>query len=339
VAREVHVTGTEMFEYAQLDPDRWKILDGCRAYCSERGFGVIESHDGDTEFTIVFGDPERHWWRLWRRDEIKVGRDAFADGRVSAVVLPDLPMDFTRNSRFGSPYGREACLVLAPKPDCHADNEHLSRSLAIQAVCREHGITDLVHFTRARHINSILEYGLLSRTAVTQLPSGQMPTVNDLQRIDGQCGSISVSVSFPNYKMFYKYRMLNSNIKWVVLTLSAKILWELDCAFCPRNAATYEMTHITLAERKSCDSFVRMFGNVGDKPRQQLCVLPSYTTDPQAEVLVMETIPPSMIKSVCFSCQQNLDAWCNKYGGVPRNYVFQVKPYLFAPRVDYDHWR
>lgn len=340
--QEVHVTGKEMFEYARLDPDRWKILDGCRAYCFGKGFGVIESQEATTDFTIVFGDTERHWWRLWKRDQISVGRDAFADGRVSTVALPELPGNFVRFSPFesfssaesGSVFGGEhvprtsgvpgtflpdtdtatcnctrpqSSLVAVPKSNCHTDLAHLPRSLAIQAVCREHEVIKLMHFTRACHISSILEHGLLSRTAVTELPPGQRPIVNDVQRIDGQCGSISVSLSYPNYKMFYKYRMLNSNIMWVVLTLSTQILWELDCAFCYRNASTHEMSHIPLAERKTYESLVQMFGDVGDKSRRQLCLLPSYTTDPQAEVLVLEAIPSSMIESVCFSCQQNLD--------------------------------
>jgi len=75
---------------------------------------------------------------------------------------------------------------------------------AIRAYCAARRIDTLIHFTRLENLAGILADGILPRSA----PGGQARRVifNDGVRIDGHKDAVCLSVSFPNYKMFYKYR-------------------------------------------------------------------------------------------------------------------------------------
>ncbi len=83
--------------------------------------------------------------------------------------------------------------------------ERLVNRQKIKAFCNKRGITTVIHFTRVENLANILAYGLLSRS---ELDSRDIEYVfNDWQRIDRYPNAISTSISFPNYKMFYRYRV------------------------------------------------------------------------------------------------------------------------------------
>ncbi len=86
---------------------------------------------------------------------------------------------------------------------------------AIQAHARRIRVPYLVHFTRVANLPSILQHGLypVSRTAEV----GVAPVVNDELRLDGHRNATSLSIAFPNYRMFWKYRQENVGVDWVVL--------------------------------------------------------------------------------------------------------------------------
>ena len=66
------------------------------------------------------------------------------------------------------------------------------------------GIPHLVHFTRCENLSSILQNGLHS--VISCRKNGIHAAQNDRIRLDGRPEGISVSVTLPNYRMFYKYR-------------------------------------------------------------------------------------------------------------------------------------
>ena len=117
-----------------------------------------------------------------------------------------------------------------------------SRATQIQHFCMEHKITTLVHFTRIENLNSILQDGLLGRSILHE--RGQQFLLNDDYRADRCPEANCLSISFPNYQLFFRFRRERkkseevNDSQWVVLQLDAKILSELDCAFCQRNAAS-----------------------------------------------------------------------------------------------------
>ncbi|KZK86988.1 hypothetical protein PsAD13_00255 [Pseudovibrio sp. Ad13] len=169
-------------------------------------------------------------------------------------------------------------------------------AIQIQQIVAERNIRRLVHFTPAQNLHSISQNGILSVEAAA---SANIPiTQNDNERFDGHPNAISLSVSLPNYKMFYKCRVRDRLVDWAVVTLDVRLLWELDCSFYPTNAANAAMSCIHPSSLKCADSFAALFEDNDLRKNQTL--FKKDTTDVQAEVLVFETISPDYITGMYF---------------------------------------
>ncbi|WP_065202804.1 DarT ssDNA thymidine ADP-ribosyltransferase family protein [Chromobacterium subtsugae] len=154
----------------------------------------------------------------------------------------------------------------------------------------------LIHFTRVTNLESILTNGLLSINQAELLEIN--PAINDELRLDGHLDATSVSISFPNSSMFFKYRQNNPDVGWVVLGIKRSVLWTKDCAFCKHNAATAQIAQQDINHLKTPEAFGGMFDKIGEERDQRL--KPYDPTDVQAEVLVFETIEPELIFGVGF---------------------------------------
>ena len=190
------------------------------------------------------------------------------------------------------------------------NTEFLNRQSRIQQICQRRGITTLVHFTRIENLRNILHEGLLDHQSLLKRP-GQQFVPNDRKRRDGHKEAICLSISFPNYQLFSKFSWSDNESQpgysgWIVLLLDAKVLWELDCAFCQENAASNAVRYISLEERKKPNALKGLFvdvcrdtkGNIYQ--RQSLQIPDDYPTHPQAEVLVFEQIQSDYIKEIHF---------------------------------------
>ena len=120
--------------------------------------------------------------------------------------------------------------------------------------------------------------------------------------------------------MFYRYSSNNRN-EWVILLLKPSILWELDCAFCQENAASNNVTRISLESRKQSSSLRMMFANYGHISRENLTIQTNYPSHPQSEVLVFNQILPQYISQVHFlnllAAQQWLQNHSHNYNNRP----------------------
>lgn len=169
----------------------------------------------------------------------------------------------------------------------------------IQAYSQERAIPYLVHFTRLTNLASILQHGLCPVSDHGTLRT--RPVINDELRLDGHLDGTSLSIGFPNYQMFYKYRQV-PNSEWVVLGIDSSVLWTKDCGFCQRNAATNEIAQQPLDNLRTLAAFQGMFDEIeGLNTRQQQRLKSSDPTDPQAEVLVFDKIEPELILGVAFN--------------------------------------
>ena len=74
------------------------------------------------------------------------------------------------------------------------------RTDRIREIIENRRITSLLHFTRLSHLNSILECGIVPRDELRK--RGQPFEPNDERRWDGATDASSLSISWPNYKMF-----------------------------------------------------------------------------------------------------------------------------------------
>lgn len=141
------------------------------------------------------------------------------------------------------------------------------------------------------YLPDILSAGLYSRTLLRKEKSGRY-LFTDKFRLDKKPSRISLSVSYPNWQMFYNKRKNNNAEGWVLLILNPKILWELDCWFMPKNAASGGL--YKGIGSSSFDKFSEMFEGA-NRPTSY----PSnWTTDVQAEVMVKDKIPPEYITSI-----------------------------------------
>ncbi len=165
--------------------------------------------------------------------------------------------------------------------------------IKIMAIDRK--IERLVHFTRLENAALILKLGLLPSYHLKGLGITFIP--NDHLRLDGCQDANCLSISFPNYKFFYK-RHGNGTNSWVVLELDPSILWKKDCAFCTSNAASSEMINTPKEELKGALAFAELFKDWRTADRNRLGIPDNYPTNPQAEVLVFEPIPPKYITRI-----------------------------------------
>lgn len=214
----------------------------------------------------------------------------------------------------------------------------MNRTSSIKQICHDRGIKILVHFTHIENLRRILGEGLLSRETLETIrdPLKKPPRFNDQDRLDKHPEAICLSISFPNYKMFFKYASEKQS-QWVVLLLDAKLLWELDCAFCQENAASNAVYTIPLKERKKPDALNNMFIDYDSISRQSLSIPDHYPTYPQAEVLVCNPIPVAYIKEVHFYEKLALEQWYSKNSGMDTE-TFLVSKQYFHPRCDWKVW-
>jgi hypothetical protein len=176
-------------------------------------------------------------------------------------------------------------------------------------------ISYLLHFTRVSNLSSIMKYGLYPIERVHEI--GANPEINDHERWDGHRDSTSLSISFPNYKMFYKYRMENQEIDWTVLVLDPSILWTKKCAFSKHNAADNRIRSQSVDDLLTLQAFSGMFEPIDGHPSREVQRLKSCDpTDGQAEIMVFDVIEPNFINGVIFSQNSIRDAQIVNLGAV-----------------------
>ena len=178
---------------------------------------------------------------------------------------------------------------------------------AIQAHAEGIKVPFLLHFTRIVNLPTIMRYGLYPVKRTTEI--GVTPAINDELRLDGHQDGTSLSIAFPNYRMFWKCRHENVGVDWVVLFIHRSVLWIKDCAFCRYNAADTRICLQPLDDLKTPLAFASMFDEIeGAQPRNEQRLMPFDPTDGQAEVLVFDVIEPNLITGAAFDNVMALEA-------------------------------
>ena len=204
--------------------------------------------------------------------------------------------------------------------------------------CEKRNITKLIHFTCLDNLESILTNGLLTRKYLNEHQIEYH--YNDEKRLDDIQDSISLSITSPNYKMFYKIRSHHIDHSYIVLELDPSYVLELNCAFCYKNAASNEISSIPLKDRETKAAFIQLFKDRLDCPkREDLCLLDKEPTDPQAEILVLENIPVKAIKKVYFHTYATLNQYATLLDQYHIDYEQGKDSGFFRPRHDHSLWK
>ena len=207
----------------------------------------------------------------------------------------------------------------------------------IRAYCATRGIDTLVHFTRLENLAGILTDGILPRLTLER--QAKRVIFNDDIRTDRRKDAVCLSVSFPNYKMFYKYRVADQTATWVVLLIRADVLWELDCAFCWANAACSTISPLPLDVLKHPSSLQKMFAaqcEVSGISRATCAIPDCYATNPQAEVLAFSGVALKYVTAACFKDPVGRSKVLIPDG---KRIVVDVKPTYFNARSDWEAWK
>ena len=209
----------------------------------------------------------------------------------------------------------------------------------IRLLCVKRGVKNLVHFTRAENLYGIARHGLVPRWMLSQISSMRSaPIVNEKHRPDGHWDAVCLSIEFPDYILFERYRARDPGAVWIVLELSPSDLWEGDCAFCWIHAAAPQIRSVSVPKLREIDSLAKMYAPrcaVTGKARSR--AIPSgYPTNPQAQVLVFGTVAPRYITGVCFETLADMKAYSRSSLGLPEP---RVEKSYFHPRLDHELWK
>ncbi len=198
------------------------------------------------------------------------------------------------------------------------------RAEEISARVHARKVPYLVHFTPIANLESILRDGLRSRNAL----AGHDFVFTDEYRTDGWVDWISVSISFPNYKMLYAKKNSLKNVEgWAIILIRKEALWELDCKFILTNAASSGIRMFQEEKWSSAQAFEDMFNHA----EHRIGIPDFYATDPQAEVMIRDEIPRSYIGMIAVENKRDETR-------LDRLIDVRVIPQLFRWRSDFEHW-
>lgn len=191
----------------------------------------------------------------------------------------------------------------------------------------ERGIDRLAHFTPITNVQNICRYGLIPREylslEIVRLALG--PEFTDQHRMDGIPQYNCLSVTFPNYRMFYLKRQSMPATRWAVIEYSASVLLRVWAEYCPTNSASRPPV------LQGSDGVRSQF--LLPKLRSELAISPDMTTDPQAEVLCDSVIGGQEIIRICVEVES--DVTFLAAAGIKS----EVDPAPFRPRHDYKYWQ
>lgn len=205
----------------------------------------------------------------------------------------------------------------------------------MEDILKQKKIDRLYHFTRAENIKNILDFGLMPRAELDAW--GIESFYNDEFRYDKCLNAVCTSIEHPNYRMFYRLRITHPEIDWVVIRLDASVLLNFECAYCWTNAGDATMYSTPIVQRKGISAFESLFKNREGYPTREELNIPSYyPTNPQAEVLVFDTIPIEYVSCLYFEDQRTYDKYMDITAQKVDTYVY---PEVYRQRRDSAFWQ
>ncbi len=214
------------------------------------------------------------------------------------------------------------------------------RSEQITEFCQRRKISDICHFTRIENLKGIISEGLLPRAVLEKRFAVTLPIFTDEFRFDRQKNASCLSLSFPNYKMFYhKRRQSGDDNLWVVIIYDYSAITRLNCAFTTQNAAASVNLNSDVASRNTVESLEELFGDFGSIQRKDLRLPDNYPTNPQAEVLAYEIIPAKYVKKVVFFTQRQAEQWLSENRSIYPLNNYSYNGGMFKYRMDFAFWK
>ncbi len=207
---------------------------------------------------------------------------------------------------------------------------------AIEKIARARNITHLVHFTRVENLNSIFEFGLLPKS-----DSRPKRVINNDKDKYDDCVCFSI-IHPSNMFGFLRHRAIKAETlaheDWCVIVLKPDVLWQNACRFFPINAVSKILRSRPPADFVGAPALEAMFAEkvINHKEETETrapALLPSLTTNSQAEVHVISKIDMANLEKVHFHPNVNTEDILSNIS-FP-NHVERIKSSLFFSTRDY----
>jgi hypothetical protein len=211
----------------------------------------------------------------------------------------------------------------------------IPRFLAARGICR------LFHFTSINNLESIATHGLLGRDSLET--KGIEFITSDQTRYDPILDGICFSISRPNYYM--AAQKIKSGHQFVLLELQnlGELLANYNFIACPGNFGTLYLKRKLQSwpeEFIGGNGLVNLFRN--EKIREKYAIPIFEPTDPQSEIVILESIPWNFVKKVYFpnlteySVREEVEKIVRK---LPKGLVFQSQIGQVFPEIDWSNER
>ena len=172
-------------------------------------------------------------------------------------------------------------------------SEIRSRSwVNLSIAIKRRNINQLVHFTKFENLEGILLHGLLPNALRKGLELNTPWQRTDWLRLDGLPEANCLSVTRPNFPMFHRKRSEGGD--WIVIGFNPNQVLKHPSIFVETNAArggAFNFDERELSRLATPEAFERMFSKTDS----------NLTRDPQAEILVFDTINSDEILFIALS--------------------------------------
>ena len=136
---------------------------------------------------------------------------------------------------------------------------------------------------------------------------------NDDRRLDWAREASCLSISWPNYATFAAFRRRRRDVQWAILTLDARVLWEMRLRVLLRERRKRSRKRYPVDERKRPIALRQLFEDLdGCPPREPATDSHAYPTRPQAEVLAFDVIAPDCLTGVLVSSRDQLERFATR---------------------------
>lgn len=163
-----------------------------------------------------------------------------------------------------------------------------------------HGVTRLCHFTKLQTLCHIVsnEQGILATNEI----SWDTKNVTDPNRYDGKMNCVCCSIQYPNSWYLLKAQARDQDEifrEWTIIYIDPSILLHRKAMFSPCNAGTAHGNYIN-DNINELDSVFDLRVSGWNYTRSPM-MLPNCPTNGQAELLIQDNIPRSLIFGIAVS--------------------------------------
>lgn len=205
-------------------------------------------------------------------------------------------------------------------------------------------IKKLIHFTNIQNLQSILHLGILPRNVLNK--KNIVYKYTDEKRFDGRPDCTCLSIEYPNFRMLH-YKKYNSVNRYAMIVLDAESILSNDAKkyYVYINAANSNATYQLTSEKLTSLRYLKnMFlPSVSDAKytyeREETD--PDFiTTNPQAEILINNSIDTKDILEVHFSNSDDFNLFKNSCTSdqILNEYKFLVSDFYFKEDRELVKW-